>query len=364
MSGIVVEGAFKRFGAVRALENVSFRAEPGEFVVLLGPSGSGKTTLLRALAGLEPLDAGTIRLGERLVEDAGSGLRLPSEARGLGMVFQEYALWPHLSTFENVALPLRERRLADWKLRAVEALERVGLPAHAARFPYELSGGQQQRVALARALAGRPEVLLFDEPLSNLDAQLREELRLEIARLTREYAITSVYITHDQSEAFFLADRLGVMSAGRLVQFDTAEAVYERPASPFVARFTGAMGPLEGRLKDGTVRLGSARSAPGFVPVEVYLRPEGLEIIGAAVTDTFEATALHAAYVGGRYQCWLALAGGRVLAWHTHRLQAGERVWVRARAGQLHVFDGFTGANTGHHTISSLEAECAASEQD
>ncbi len=362
MSGIIVEGASKRFGSVKALQDVSFSALPGEFVVLLGPSGSGKTTLLRALAGLEPLDAGTIQLGEKLVEDARSGLRLPSEARGLGMVFQEYALWPHLSTFENVALPLRERRLSDWKARALEALERVGLPAHAARFAYELSGGQQQRVALARALAGRPEVLLFDEPLSNLDAQLREELRLEIARLTREYAITSVYITHDQSEAFFLADRLGVMSAGQLVQFDSAEAVYERPASPFVARFTGAMGGLEGVLEAGTVRFGSSPNASGSVPVEVYLRPEGLEIVLAPAPDALLATVEHAAYVGGRYQCWLALGGGRVLAWHTQRLKPKDRVWVRARAGYLHAFDASTQANTGHHTISGMDAAYAQQE--
>lgn len=221
MSGSIrIEGATKRFGDVYALNNVNLTVESGEFAVLLGPSGSGKTTLLRSIAGLETLGGGRIWLGDQLVADAEQGLHVSPEARGLGMVFQEYALWPHLNVFDNVAMPLKERKERHWKEQTREALESVGLGAHAARFPFELSGGQQQRVALARALAGRPSLLLFDEPLSNLDAKLRDELRLEIARLTHQYGITAVYITHDQAEAFFLAHRLGVMNAGQLEQFD------------------------------------------------------------------------------------------------------------------------------------------------
>ena len=339
--GIQVEGASKRFGAVQALAEVGLSAGAGEFVVLLGPSGSGKTTLLRAVAGLEPLDAGRIWLGDRLAEEAGR-VRLPPEARGLGMVFQEYALWPHLSALENVALPLRERGERDWKRRAGEALEVVGLEGLGPRFPYELSGGQQQRVALARAIAARPAVLLFDEPLSNLDAQLREELRLEIARLTRAHGITALYITHDQSEAFFLADRLGVMRAGRLLQFDRPEVVYRRPAHPFVARFTGAQGGLEARHDGQNLHLGGLvlpHRADFAGRVRVWLRPEALRPLTEPDPAALCAVVRHCAYQGYRYHLWLGLEGGTVVqAPSERRLGVGERVWLRPDPQHLHVF--------------------------
>ena len=344
MSGLLIEGACKRFGVVQALADVSFRAEPGEFVVLLGPSGSGKTTLLRALAGLEPLDAGRVWLDDTLVEDAGSGVRLPPEARRLGMVFQEYALWPHLSAFENVALPLREQRVPDWKGRAREVMERVGLAQHGGRFPFELSGGQQQRVALARALAGRPRMLLFDEPLSNLDAQLREELRLEIARLTREHGITSVYITHDQAEAFFLADQLGVMRAGRLLQFGPPEGIYTAPATHFVAQFTGALGHLEAELRGSVLSRGplSIELSGDNLPqgrVRVALRPEALTVHRTPQPGALEATPLHCAYGGGYFQVWLGLSGGeRLLAHSPVRLPEGAPVWLTLDPSQVLVF--------------------------
>jgi ABC-type Fe3+/spermidine/putrescine transport system ATPase subunit len=342
--GIRLEGAQKRFGAVQALAGVDLRVKPGEFVVLLGPSGSGKTTLLRALAGLEPLDAGRIYLGETLVEDANTRLRLPPEARGLGMVFQEYALWPHLSALENISLPLRERKIPEWKARAQDALENVGLTAKAARFPYELSGGQQQRVALARALAARPEVLLFDEPLSNLDAQLRDELRLEIARLTRAHGITAVYITHDQSEAFFLADRLGVMCNGQLVQFDLPENIYAAPATRFVAQFTGALGNLEATVRGSSLSCGSiSLELPGSQhaqgTVRLALRPEAIKVHRTAQSQSLEVTLLHCAYSGGHYQCWLELPGGeRLLAHSDERLPNLERVWVTFDPTRLLIF--------------------------
>ncbi len=351
MSGLRLEAARKSFGSVRALDGVSLSAEAGEFVVLLGPSGSGKTTLLRALAGLEGLDEGRIWLGERLVEDASAGLRLPPEARGLGMVFQEYALWPHLSALENVALPLRERRVADWRARALEALEGVGLGGHTTRFAFELSGGQQQRVALARALAGRPAVLLFDEPLSNLDAQLRDELRLEIARLTRAHGITGVYITHDQSEAFFLADRLGVMSQGKLVQFDRPERVYETPATYFVAQFTGALGGLKAEVSGSELRFGNLHlplSADPTRPqgrVRVALRPEGLTVYREPQPNSLEVALLHCAYSGSHYQVWLGLPDGQRLLAHTEeRLVNLERVWVTLDPARVLVFNWDVGA--------------------
>jgi len=343
MSGIRLEGAVKRFGGVQALNKVSLEVRSGEFAVLLGPSGSGKTTLLRALAGLEALDAGRIWLGDKLVEDPAKGLRLPPEARGLGMVFQDYALWPHLSALENVALPLRERRVPEWKARAREALESVGLDKFHARFPFELSGGQQQRVALARALAGRPRVLLFDEPLSNLDAQLRDELRLEIARLTHEHGITAVYITHDQSEAFFLADRLGVMCAGELVQYAPPERVYTAPATHFVAQFTGALGSLEGEVRGPHLHCGPVKlelSSP--LPqgrIRLALRPDALTVHRQIQPNALEARLLHCAYSGGGFQCWLSLPGGeRLLAHTSERLAPMEKVWVTLDPARVLVF--------------------------
>ncbi|WP_052442393.1 ABC transporter ATP-binding protein [Streptacidiphilus neutrinimicus] len=244
---LVVERLSKSFGATRVLDEVSFSVEPGRFLVLLGPSGSGKTTLLRCLAGIERADGGGIRLGERTLAEGRT--HLPPDRRELAMVFQDYALWPHMTAAENVAYALRRRRPTKEQSAAQVAacLDRVGLGAHAERYPHQLSGGQQQRVALARALVARPGLLLFDEPLSNLDADLRERLRVEIAALTRESGATVVYITHDQAEAFALADTVGVLEQGRLVQLAGPEEVYQRPASPFVARFTGLAGELTGR---------------------------------------------------------------------------------------------------------------------
>ena len=243
--GVVIDGASKRFGAKTALDDVSLAVEPGSFLVLLGPSGSGKTTLLRCLAGIERLSAGRIAIGDRLVAD-GARYHVAPERRDLSMVFQDYALWPHLTAEQNVEFALGRLRLpkAESVRRVRELLQRVGLGGLGERFPNELSGGEQQRVSLARALAAGTGLLLFDEPLSNLDAGLREELRVEIATLAREAAATAIYITHDQEEAFALADRIGVLHAGRLVQLGTPEEVYFRPATAFVAQFTGLAGWL------------------------------------------------------------------------------------------------------------------------
>ncbi len=348
MSDIRIEGAVKQFGQVAALHNVNLHVQGGEFAVLLGPSGSGKTTLLRAIAGLEPLTGGRIWLGDRLVEDAAKGVCLPPEARDLGMVFQEYALWPHLNVFDNVALPLRERRISGWREQTRDALGSVGLGGHAERFPFELSGGQQQRVALARALAGRPRILLFDEPLSNLDAKLRDELRLEIAQLTRQYGTTAVYITHDQSEAFFLADRLGVMNSGRLEQFDRPELVYQAPSTRFVARFTGAAGQLRGQVEDRTLHLAGAELLLPTTPhvqgrAEVSLRPEAISFEAEAGLGTLGATVTHCAYSGAFFQVWLQLAGAapsaqNLLAHSPHRLTPGQQVWITLDPYRLFLF--------------------------
>ncbi len=245
---VQVSGAVKNYGSLTALSDIGFDVPAGQFMVLLGPSGSGKSTLIRALAGIERLDGGEIRLSGRLV--SARGRHIPPERRNLAMVFQDYALWPHLSVEGNVAYALRRRRLdaPGARRRVLAALERVGLHTHATRYPHELSGGEQQRVALARAVVAEPSLLLFDEPLSNLDADLRERLRVEIATLTRECGATAVYITHDQSEAFALADNVGVLHRGALVQMSRPEDVYHRPATPFVAKFTGVAGEFTGAV--------------------------------------------------------------------------------------------------------------------
>ena len=263
---IVVDQVVKTFGDHVALGGVSFDVEPGRFLVLLGPSGSGKTTLVRCLAGIERVTSGKIVLGETTV--ANDHFHLPPERRGLSMVFQDYALWPHLDAAHNVAFALRRSRTpkASALVRATEMLERVGLASHGDRYPSQLSGGEQQRVALARALVGGTGLLLFDEPLSNLDADLRERMRIEIASLVRRSGVSAVYITHDQSEAFALADQVGVLQQGQLVQFDVPEAVYSRPSTAFVARFTGLSAELPGRI------VGVARASVDRVEVSVSSR--------------------------------------------------------------------------------------------
>jgi iron(III) transport system ATP-binding protein len=272
-------------GSVPALKAVSLDVAPGTFLVLLGPSGSGKTTLLRCLAGIERIDSGSIGIGGRMVADGRA--HLPPEQRDLSMVFQDYALWPHLTALDNVAFALRRRRLgrAECRSRAAVMLSRVGLSDFVRRYPNELSGGQQQRVALARALIADTGLILCDEPLSNLDADLRERMRVEISSLVREAGATTVYITHDQAEAFALADHIGVLEEGVLVQAGTPEDVYNHPATPFVARFTGLAGELRVRVAahggDGTLEVIAADGAAPRLPA---LRPVGAapESAGAA----------------------------------------------------------------------------------
>ena len=236
-------------GGNRALEDVSLDVDPGTVLVLLGPSGSGKTTLLRCLAGIERITSGRLAIGGTTVADG--TLHVPPERRNLSMVFQDYALWPHMVARDNVAFALKRRGVGkrEGRERATEMLERVGLGELGERYPTELSGGEQQRVALARALVGDTGLVLCDEPLSNLDADLRERMRIEISSLVRMAGATTVYITHDQSEAFALADRVGVLEHGKLVQCAEPEEIYASPATPFVARFTGLAGELAVRVR-------------------------------------------------------------------------------------------------------------------
>ncbi len=272
---IEVEELVVRYGETVAVNGVSFTVRRGEHLTLLGPSGCGKTTTLRAIAGLEPPEQGSIRVDGKLVYSEAKGVDVPAEKRGISMVFQSYAIWPHMSVFDNVAYGLRVRRRdAATVAEKVEwALDLVHMRGFGLRSAAKLSGGQQQRVALARAIAFSPTVLLFDEPLSNLDAKLRAEMRVELRELQQQLGVSSVYVTHDQEEALAISDRVVVMNEGRIVQIGTPEEIYNRPRSRFVADFVGSANLIEGHVG------GSARK-PG--PVEFVLAG-GVRLRGSAL---------------------------------------------------------------------------------
>jgi iron(III) transport system ATP-binding protein len=251
---IRVEGLRKTFESkaetVRAVEDVSFEVAPGEIITLLGPSGCGKTTTLRCVAGLERPAAGRVAIGQHTVVDCAAGVFVPPHRRNLGMVFQSYAIWPHMSVFENVAYALEGRRLRKSEVKALtlEALERVKLAHLADRPAPRLSGGQQQRVAIARALVGKPQALLFDEPLSNLDAKLRVEMRGELRRLQKQIGLTSIYVTHDQAEALAISDWIILMRDGRIVETGRPAQIYRYPQHVFTAQFIGNTNLIPGRV--------------------------------------------------------------------------------------------------------------------
>src|SRR6476661_2465714 len=242
MPSVTLTGVGRQFGALKAVDSVDLAVEHGEFVTLLGPSGCGKTTTLRMVAGLERNDSGVIVIGDRVVSDAAADLFVPPDHRKLGMVFQSYAIWPHMTVFDNVAYPLSVRHVAKAEIRArvMAALQLVEMEAYAERPAPALSGGQQQRVAIARALVFEPEVLLLDEPLSNLDARLRAQMGDEFRALQRRLGITTLYVTHDQDEAMALSDRVVLMRSGKILQVGPPEEIYQRPASRAVAAFFGS----------------------------------------------------------------------------------------------------------------------------
>ncbi len=247
MAFIEIQNLFKRFKNVVAINHIQLEVNKGEMLTLLGPSGCGKTTTLRCIAGLERPDEGDIVIdGKPMLSQ---GFVQPSK-RGIGMVFQNYAVWPHMKVYNNIVYGLKIQRLSrqSIKEKAQKVLELVGLDGLEDRYPAQLSGGQQQRVALARALVGNPKVLLLDEPLSNLDAKLREELRFEIKSLVRRMGITSVYVTHDQAEAMVISDRVAVMQSGNVVQIGNAQEIYQKPANRFVADFIGTMNFMSGEV--------------------------------------------------------------------------------------------------------------------
>jgi iron(III) transport system ATP-binding protein len=249
MSILKIDGLTKQFNDLKALDHVSFEFDKG-ILSFLGPSGCGKTTLLRSIAGLEIPDAGSIYIADQLQTSIEQGVLVPPYSREIGFVFQSYALWPHMTVFKNVAFGLKLRKVREDEIRrrVLAALELVGLGGREERYPSQLSGGQQQRVALARSLALEPRLILLDEPLSNLDAKLREEMRVELRKLIKKVGISALYVTHDQEEAFTISDAVIVMEGGKILQYASPDEIYNRPAHPFVASFIGHATLLDGRL--------------------------------------------------------------------------------------------------------------------
>ncbi|MBM2804350.1 MAG: transporter ATP-binding protein [Deltaproteobacteria bacterium] len=336
--------------SVRAVDGVTLDIGEREFFVLLGLSGSGKTTLLRCVAGLEKPDGGEIAIGNTLVSSAERKFFIGPEGRGLGMVFQSYAVWPHMSVFQNVAFPLingpyRMSR-AEVKKKVMTALDMVQLAGLADRPAPFLSGGQQQRVALARALAVEPKVLLMDEPLSNLDARLREEVRDEIKNLSNKFGIAVLYVTHDQVEAMALADRVAVMSKGKVLQCAPPRELYDAPSSREVCEFLGATNLLDGFVSNGGQvdtdlgQLACAISDGNLRNVSVAIRPEELQMAAAptGLENEFAAEVLSSTFLGELTVCDVKV-NGRILRFKTTQSAAPARqVYIRLPADKLKLF--------------------------
>jgi ABC-type Fe3+/spermidine/putrescine transport system ATPase subunit len=350
MTQLSVRRLVVSYGPVVAVDGITFEAETGEFVSLLGPSGCGKTTTLRCIAGLETASGGEIRIGEQVV--AMDGREVPPEKRDVNMVFQSYAVWPHMSVFDNVAYGLRTQRRPAREIgeRVTEALRLVGLSGYESRFGTELSGGQQQRVAVARAIVTAPQLLLFDEPLSNLDAGLRERMRFELVALQRKLGRTSIYVTHDQAEAMVMSDRIILMNRGRIVQQGSPRELYEKPANRFAAEFIGNANLLEGtvvaehpsayrtiRLADGTELRGrpawADRAPTPDGDVLVCVRPEVVQIVPPGTTgeNSFAARVTRVSYLGASLSCELRVGATplRVDLPTRSGLSEGADTWIR-----------------------------------
>jgi len=341
MAFLQLVGLAKRYGRLTVVDHIDLAVERGSLVCLLGPSGCGKTTTLRLIAGFIPPDAGEIRVGGRTLSAA--GFSEPPERRNMSMIFQSYALWPHMTVRENVGYGLALRKLP--KSEIMERVDRIlgvtRLEPFADRYPSELSGGQQQRVSLARALVVEPETLLLDEPLSNLDANLREEMRFEIRRLHDEYRYTTVYVTHDQAEAMTTADLIVVMNQGSIEQAGSPEEVYERPQSEFVARFLGGTNILKGRRIDSnTVDCGSVRlqcgdgEFPSGTEAAVSVRHHDIVLDPKPREETLNCapgTVLRQVYLGSHRDYLIALPSGEQVRTVTRpdlAIERGQPVWL------------------------------------
>ncbi len=342
---ISVQSLVKKFDAQTVVHGISFEVARGEFVSLLGPSGCGKTTTLRCIAGLEDANAGVIRIGDNLVSAPDDAVLVPAHERQIGMVFQSYAIWPHMTVADNVGFPLsvRKQPAADVSRQVLEALAIVGLSALKDRHPSQLSGGQQQRVALARAIVGRPKVLLFDEPLSNLDAKLREGTRAEIRRLQKDLGVAAVYVTHDQEEALSMSDRVIVMDKGRIEQAGTPKELYRSPVNRFVADFVGRASFIDvsraangwttpnGTLIDVDDAVSSANGT-----YQAMLRPEDVDIVdaGSASADmgqSLAGTISESHYLGAYTEYVIDAVGAKVKVHSRRDFDVGASVTLRIR---------------------------------
>ncbi len=350
---IETERLTKKFGAVAAVDDATLSIGEGELFTLLGPSGCGKTSLLRLIAGFYAPDAGEIRFDGRRVND------VPPHERGIGMVFQNYALWPHMTVFDNIAYGLKLRKVGRAEIAArVEAvLEKVKLGGMGARFPGQLSGGQQQRVALARALVLNPEILLLDEPLSNLDAKIRVQVRQEIRKLQKELGITTLYVTHDQEEALTLSDRIAIFNQGKVLQVGTPKELYERPGNRFVADFIGINNLIDGTVEAVDPRARRLRAKTAFGPLSglfeegqglrvgdkciLCVRPENADFDGEAVPDRnlLKGRITFSAYLGNTLRYDVELSPGHIFKidvrdpWHHELRSMGAEVAVSFPAG-------------------------------
>jgi iron(III) transport system ATP-binding protein len=332
------------------LKGVSMHLQRGEVVALLGPSGSGKTTLLRAVAGLESPKSGTIDIGERRVFDGSRKLELPAESRNLGLVFQSYALWPHKTVFDNVAYGLKLRKLStrETKEKVNEVLSQLGLGHLGERFPHQLSGGQQQRVAIARALVYNPPVILLDEPLSNLDAKLREDARAFLRELIVRLGLSALMVTHDQAEAMAISDRILLLNNGKIEQQGTPQSMYEAPDTLFTAEFMGSNNRLPAqlvqrsgsgaRLQVGGRELNAtARGLGAGSDASALIRVEEVRIGRTPVANGIELPLLTSMYLGDRWECLFKHGEASVRAYSKHRLDPGQ-YWLEMPADKLWVF--------------------------
>jgi iron(III) transport system ATP-binding protein len=344
------EGLCRRYGQTAAVDHVSFEVRKGEFFSLLGPSGCGKSTTLRLVAGLEEPDGGEIWLNGEMMFCAENHVFVPAEKRNIGLVFQSYAVWPHMTVQENISYPLEIRRCSkgERRKRTLDVLELVGLGGLEKRYPSQLSGGQQQRLALARSLVYEPSLLLLDEPLSNVDAKLREQLRIELRKLQQTVGVTILYVTHDQTEALSLSHRIAIMNGGRIEQIGTPEEIYKNPVSFFVQEFVGRLITFKGKVVDQNggkfVELGDReliRAEGDMIAkpaeyVRVAVRPEDIQLYTnerEAQFDFITGTVADVSYVGSHYECAVVAAGEEFVLEvpATHRLKKGESIRLRLK---------------------------------